>query len=247
MLVEQIIKQTVDLQGFRVHTVTKDPGGLVAEIRPDTRHRIRCGTCGRPAVYRDMRDVRFFRHVPLWNIPVWFRYQPRRVHCSRCGGVRTEQLPRVTGKQRLTRAYSCFLAKWAEMLPWHSVAKLFGCAWGTVATAVKSVVRYGMEHRDLSGITHIGIDGISRKKGQVYLTNVYDLRSKTLIWSGVERTKDTLRSFFNSLGPERAGKLQGICCDMWQPYVEVIRECAPQASLVFDKFHRLLPSTGENS
>ena len=75
MLVEQIIKQTVDLQGFRVHTVTKDPGGLVAEIRPDTRHRIRCGTCGRPAVYRDMRDVRFFRHVPLWNIPVWFRYQ----------------------------------------------------------------------------------------------------------------------------------------------------------------------------
>ena len=66
---------------------------------------------------------------------------------------------------------------------------------------------------------------------------MYDLRSKTLIWSGVERTKDTLRSFFNSLGPERASKLQGICCDMWQPYVEVIRECAPQASLVFDKFH----------
>ena len=184
MPVEQIMKQTVDLQGFRVHTVTKGPGGLVAEIRPDTRHRIRCGTCGRPAVYRDMRDVRLFRHVPLWNIPLWFRYQPRRVHCSRCGGVRTEQLPWVTGRQRLTRAYSCFLAKWAEMLPWHSVARLFGCVWGTVATAVKSMVKYGLEHRDLSGITHIGIDGISRKKGQVYLTNVYDLRSKTLIWSG---------------------------------------------------------------
>ena len=91
------------------------------------------------------------------------------------------------------------LAKWAELLPWHSVAKLFGCAWGTIATAVKSVVKYGMEHRDHSGITHIGIDEISRKKGQVYLTNVYDLRSKTLIWSGDERTKDALRSFFNYL------------------------------------------------
>lgn len=33
MLVEQIIKQTVDLQGFRVDTVTKDPDGLIAEIR----------------------------------------------------------------------------------------------------------------------------------------------------------------------------------------------------------------------
>ena len=114
---------------------------------------------------------------------------------------------------------------------------MFGCAWGTIAAAVKSVVKYGMEHRDLSGITHIGIDEISRKKGQVYLTNVYDLRSKTLIWSGVERTKDALRSFFNSLGPERTSKLQGICCDMWKPYIEVIKECAPQATLVFDTFH----------
>ena len=184
-----------------------------------------------------MRDVRFFRHVPLWNIPVWFKYEPRRVYCSTCRGVRTEQLPWVTGKQRFTRAYCCFLAKWAELLPWHSVAKLFSCAWGTVATAVKSVVSYGMEHRDLSGITHIGIDEISRKKGQVYLTNVYDLRSKTLIWSGVERTKDALRSFFTYLGPERTSKLQGICCDMWKPYIEVIKECAPQATLVFDKFH----------
>ena len=65
MLVEQIIKQTVDLQGFRVHTVTKDADGLIAEIRPDARCRLRCGTCGRPAVYRDMRDARLFRHVPL--------------------------------------------------------------------------------------------------------------------------------------------------------------------------------------
>ena len=44
MLVEQIIKQTLDLQDFYVHTVTKEPHGLIAEIRPDTRYRIRCGT-----------------------------------------------------------------------------------------------------------------------------------------------------------------------------------------------------------
>lgn len=170
-------------------------------------------------------------------MPLWFKYEPRRVRSVPHVEGFAPQLSWATGKQRMTRAYSCFLAKWAEMLPWRSVAQLFRCAWGTVATAVKSVVRYGLEHRDLSGITHIGIDEISRRKGQVYLTNVYDLRSKTLIWSGAERSKDTLRSFFKYLGPERTGKLQGICCDMWQPYVEIIKECALQASLVFDKFH----------
>ena len=60
MLVEQIIKETVDLQGFRVHTVTKSGKGLIAEIRPDARYSIRCGTCNAPARYRDRRNVRFF-------------------------------------------------------------------------------------------------------------------------------------------------------------------------------------------
>jgi len=55
--------------------------------------------------------------------------------------------------------------------PGTPLAKLFDCAWGTsFASAVKVVVDYGLKHRDLSGITHIGIDEISRKKGHVYIT-----------------------------------------------------------------------------
>ena len=99
------------------------------------------------------------------------------------------------------------------------------------------MVEYGLANRDLSGVKMVGIDEISRKKGHVYLTNVYDLESKTLIWSGEGRTKDTLRKFFNFLGPEKVAQLKGVCCDMWKPYADVIKECAPQAVLVFDKFH----------
>ena len=42
---------------------------------------------------------------------------------------------------------------------------------------------------------------------------------------------------FDFLGPERISRLQGICCDMWQPYIEVIKERAPEAVMVFDRFH----------
>ncbi len=37
MIVVQIIKQTVDLKVFRIHVVTKDPKGMIAKIRHDTR------------------------------------------------------------------------------------------------------------------------------------------------------------------------------------------------------------------
>jgi hypothetical protein len=80
-----------------------------------------------------------------------------------------------------------------------------------VAAAVDFVVQYGLENRDLSGITHIGIDEIARRKGHNYLTNVYDLGTRKLIWSGEGRSEQTLRQFFEYLGPEKAKSLQGIC------------------------------------
>ena len=70
-----------------------------------------------------------------------------------------------------------------------------------------------------------------------FITNVYDLARKRLVWSGEGRTTDTLNAFFDFLGPEKTAALAGICCDMWQPYIDVIKDRAGQAVLVFDKFH----------
>jgi hypothetical protein len=42
----------------------------------------------------------------------------------------------------------------------------------------------------------------------VYLTNVYDLRTGTLIWSGEGRTRETLAAFFDFFGSERTANPQ---------------------------------------
>jgi transposase len=146
-------------------------------------------------------------------------------------------MPWAAGKKRLTKAFAVAIATWARLLPWLQVARQFQCSWGTVAAAVAYVVAFGLARRDLSDVTHIGIDEISRQKGHVYLTNVYDLRTGALIWSGEGRTKDTLAAFFDFFGSERTAKLVGICCDMWPSYIETVKARAPHATLVFDKFH----------
>jgi hypothetical protein len=51
-----------------------------------------------------------------------------------------------------------------------------------------------------------------------HLTNVYDLKTGTLIWSGEGRSIVSLVFFFNIYGSKRTKQLQGICCiccDMW--------------------------------
>ncbi len=237
MPIKSLIKETLFLQGFRVDSIDRYSFGLNIKIVPDRRYRPNCGKCGHTGKYRDTRPERQFKHVPLWGIPVVLSYSRRRVVCKHCGGIYVEQIPWASGKRRLTDAFACYLATWARLLPWIEVARLFHCAWGTVAAAVDFVVQYGLENRDLSGITHIGIDEIARRKGHKYLTNVYDLDTRKLIWSGEGRSEHTLRQFFEYLGPEKAKSLQGICCDMWMPYINVIEEKAPDALLVFDKFH----------
>ena len=63
MLVETLIQNTLEMQGFRVAEVTFVNGSLEAELVPDRRCAPCCGVCGQRAAYRDTRPVRRFRHV----------------------------------------------------------------------------------------------------------------------------------------------------------------------------------------
>ena len=79
MLIQSMIKETLELQGFRIDSINKSSLGLLVRIVADRRFKPRCGVCGAIAEYRDNREERFFRHVPLWGVPVMLIYAPRRV------------------------------------------------------------------------------------------------------------------------------------------------------------------------
>lgn len=236
MLVESLARKTLGVKDHRVVKVAQEEGGLVVRLDRRKGRHLPCSICGVRAKVRDRLPERIWRHVPLWGIAVTLIYRPYRVLCPRCG-TRVEKIPWADGKSPLSGGLVYVLAVWARLLPWDVVGSLFGVAWGTVASAVKGAVRYGLEHRDTLGVLHIGIDEISRRKGQVYMTVVYDLDRKRLLWCGDGRGEDTLRRFFNGWGREATGRIEGICCDMWAPYIKVVRERCPDALIVFDKFH----------
>jgi len=87
MPIKSLIKETLSLQGFRVDSIDRFSFGLNIKIIPDRRYRPRCGKCGHTGKYRDTRPKRQFKHVPLWGLPVFLSYSPRRVVCKYCGGV----------------------------------------------------------------------------------------------------------------------------------------------------------------
>jgi transposase len=76
--------------------------------------------------------------------------------------------------------------------------------WKTVATVVKRAVDWGLAHRVWKPLQVIGIDEVSRSKGQRYLTLVYDLVRRRLVWIGENRDAETMEQFFKWLGKRRA-------------------------------------------
>jgi transposase len=236
VLIANIVRETLGLKDHRVVSVERAGLGLTVAIDRKRGWRAPCSRCGLRGRVRDRLQARVWQHVPLWGMPVVLVYRPRRVRCETCGVV-VEAIPWAQGKSPLTAGLVVVLATWTRLLAWEVVAGLFGVSWSTVQAAVRRAVAFGLAQRDTSSVLYIGLDEISRQRGYVYHTQVYDLGQKRLLWSGEGRREDTLRRFFAEWGAERIARVRGICCDMWHPYLEVIREAAPQATIVFDRFH----------
>jgi len=130
------------------------------------------------------------------------------------------------------------VASLAREVSWQTTARQYGLNWKSVATVVKRAVQYGLKHRARPPVHKIGIDEVSRRKGQVYLTVVYDLERRVVLWVGEDRTEEAVRKFFTEeMGRRRCSTLQVVCMDMWAPYAKLVREHARNAQILFDRFH----------
>jgi transposase len=216
----------------------EDGPALVVKVLPRKNGCPHCSGCGRRGAVYDHLAERRFEFVPIWGIVVFLAYEMRRVDCKRCG-VTVEMVPWGDGKGRLTTTYRWFLSTWAKRLSWSEVASIFRTSWDSVCRAVEHAVEWGLAHRDLSGLTAVGVDEVGWHRGHTYLTLVYDIggKGKRLLAVAEERTEASLRSCLKGLGDTACKQVQYVCSDMWKPYLKVIAERLGDAVHVLDRFH----------
>jgi transposase len=238
VLIETFIRKQLRLKAHTVTKVVEREDAMVIYIDRLGRRLLRCGVCRhRCREVHSVRPEREWRDLAMRTLPLKLRYCPRRVECPRCG-VRVEDFPWAEPWARVTMALSNAVAVLARELSWQGTARHFGLNWKSVATVVKRAVNQGLRHRKRPPVHVIGIDEVSRRKGQVYLTVVYDLERRVLLWVGDERTEAAVRPFFTEeMGPRRCRTLRVVCMDMWATYAKLVREHAPNAKILFDRFH----------
>jgi len=237
MLIKTLLNKCYPVKNFVYGTASLVNDRVVVQVSRRRNSLGRCSQCCQHAPGYDRLKERRFRFIPLWGFKVEFAYTPHRVHCPE-HGVIIEHMPWADGKSPICEPFKIFLAYWAKLLSWQSVAQHFQVTWQNVFESVEYVVEYGLKNRILDNIRAIGVDEIQYRVGHQYLTLVYqiDAECRRLLFIGKDRSAKTLLRFFYRF-KNYTSQIKAVCSDLWKPYLKVIKRKLGHAVHILDRFH----------
>ena len=160
-----------------------------------------------------------------------------RIRCKR-HGVLVAGVPWARHGSGFTHQFEDQVAWLAVQTSKTATAERMRIAWRTVGSIITRLwAELDALGDRLDGVTRIGIDEISYKRGYRYLTIVVDHDTGRLLWAAPGRDRATLRAFFDVLGPERSALITHVSADQADWVAEVLTERCPQAIQCADPFH----------
>jgi transposase len=219
-------------------------GEVLVAVRPTWRERDRCGVCRRRSPGFDLGEGRRrWRALDLGTTLAFVEADAPRVRC-RCHGVVVCAVPWARHNTRFTRAFEDQTAWLAVHCSKTATAELMRVAWRTVGAICARVAGEAQREVDLlAGLRRIGIDEISHRTGQRYLTVVVDHDSGRLVWAAAGRDRKTVERFLDELGEERCQQVELVSCDMASWIAGPIAERLPDAVRCVDPFHVIALAT----
>jgi transposase len=147
-------------------------------------------------------------------------------------------VPWARHASRFTKDFEDQVAWLASESSGPAVAELMRITWRSVGAIVGRVAAEARRCSDpLEGLSPIGIDEISHRKGHRYLVVVVDHDTGRLVWAAPGRDEATVGRFFDDLGPQRAARLTHVSADAASWIAGAVGIRAPQAILCVDLFH----------
>ena len=152
--------------------------------------------------------------------------------------MKRERLDFLADNAHFTKRFAFYVGRRCRQASIRDVAKELKLDWETVKTLEKQYMRAQLKRAGTPGPRAIGVDEISVRKGHSYRIVVSDLVRKRPIWfGGVDRSEASMAAFYDWLGLKKSSKIKLAVMDMWKPFRSATKDKAPQAAILFDKFH----------
>jgi transposase len=152
--------------------------------------------------------------------------------------VKRERLEFLADNPFYTKRFAHYVGRRCRTATIKDVAKELKLDWHTVKELDKQYLKAQLSRAGKPAPKVIGIDEVSIRKGHTYRIVVSDLEKTRPIWfGGKDRSEESLKGFFDELGKPKSGRIRLAVMDMWKPFRNATESCAPQAAVLYDKFH----------
>jgi len=180
------------------------------------------------------------RDLPCGGLRIFVELELRRVACRSCGAVKRERLDFLADNSRYSKRFAFYVGRRCRSSTIKDIAEELHLEWHTVKELEKHYMREQLRRAGTPGPKVIGIDEVSIRKGHTYRIVVSDLIRRRPIWfGGADRSEASMDEFFTWLGAKKTAGIRLAVMDMWKPFRTSTTTHAPQASILFDKFHVL--------
>jgi transposase len=169
---------------------------------------------------------------------VYLELEIRRVECRRCNAVKRERLEFLADNPFYTKRFAYYVGRRCQASTIKDVAEELHLDWHAVKEMDKQYMREQLRRAGTPGPKVLGIDEISIRKRHTYRIVVSDLLRQRAIWfGGTDRSEASLDEFYRALGEKKAKRVRLAVMDMWKAFRNSTARHAPQAAILFDKFH----------
>ena len=200
---------------------------------------MRCSRCGRKCPkYDDGGGERRWLHQDFGCYRVELVGPAPRVEC-RVHGVVVSRVPWAEPGIRFTRDFEMECTWLMTVANRKTVSGFLHVAWrtaGDIAGRVAGRLESGMPCM-FDGLTAIGVDETSHRKGHTYITVVVDHERKRAIWAHDGYGKQVLDLFFEELTPEQRASIRIVTGDGARWIDSSVAGYCPNAERVPDSFH----------
>ena len=156
--------------------------------------------------------------------------------------MKQETLAWLADSGRFTQRFEQIVGRQCRSMTVKEVAEFHRLGWDQVRRMDIGYMReLWSKHLPQKHLRAIGIDEVSIRRGQSYAIVVADLDQRRPIWMSEElgRSEEDMDRFFDEMGPQRSRCLRLAVVDMWKPFRSSLLRHAPEAEIVYDKFHVL--------
>ena len=169
---------------------------------------------------------------------IYLEFEVRRVACRGCGKVKREHLEFLADNPFYTKRFAYYVGRRCRAATIKDVAAELKLDWHAVKELDKQYMAAQLAKAGTPAPKVIGIDELSIRKGHTYRIVVSDLLRGRPIWfGGADRSQASMDEFYAWLGDKKRRGIRLAVMDMWKPFRNAAQAHAPQAAILFDKFH----------